>query len=179
MNVTARRSAPSNRAITTASAGRQPQCWATEASSGRKISCPVALLAVSRPTASPRRAENQRVATVAPSTSAVMPVPRPTTTPHDRTNCQRPPMTIVPRIPATTSATAKLTTARRPKRLMNAAANGPIRPNSARRKASAVEMSALAQPNSASSGLMMTPEAPIAPAVASMTTKVTPRTTQP
>jgi hypothetical protein len=40
-------------------------------------------------------------------------------------------------------------------------------------------MSAFDQPNSASSGAMMTPEAPIAPAVASMTRKVAPSTAQP
>ena len=33
---------------------------------------------------SPRRCENQRVATVAPSTIAVSPVPNPTTTPQNR-----------------------------------------------------------------------------------------------
>ena len=52
------------------------------ASMGRKMSCPVALLAVSMPTTRPRRSANQRVATVAPRTSATMPVPRPTTTPQ-------------------------------------------------------------------------------------------------
>ena len=89
-----------------------PNARVIVARSGRNTSCPVALLAVSRPTARPRRAENQRVATVAPSTSAVMPVPRPTTTPHDSTNCQTTPIKIVPMMPATISATAKPTTAR-------------------------------------------------------------------
>jgi hypothetical protein len=55
---------------------------------GRKISWPVAALAVRMPTTSPRRALNQRAAMVAPSTSAVMPVPMPTATPHNRTSCQ-------------------------------------------------------------------------------------------
>ena len=40
------------------------------------------------PTTRPRRAANHRAATVAPSTSAVMPVPMPITTPHNSINCQ-------------------------------------------------------------------------------------------
>ena len=51
-------------------------------------------------------------------------------------------------MPIAISATATATTARTPKRLMNAAANGPISPNSSRRTARAKEMSAFAQPNS-------------------------------
>ncbi len=48
----------------------------------------MATLAVRMPTTSPRRAANQRAAMVAPSTSAVMPVPMPITTPHSSINCQ-------------------------------------------------------------------------------------------
>ena len=51
-------------------------------------SCPVAELAPSMPITSPRRSENQRVETIAPITIAVMPVPRPTITPQNRTRCQ-------------------------------------------------------------------------------------------
>jgi hypothetical protein len=40
------------------------------------------------PTTRPRRAANQRVAMVAPSTSAVMPVPMPITTPQSSISCQ-------------------------------------------------------------------------------------------
>jgi len=71
-----------------ASATRQPIRSVSLASIGRNTNWPVATLAVRIPTASPRRAENQRAATVAPSTSAVMPVPIPTTTPHNSINCQ-------------------------------------------------------------------------------------------
>ncbi|MNW05236.1 hypothetical protein D3C71_2014540 [compost metagenome] len=70
------------------SAERQPIVSVREASNGRKTSWPVALLAVISPTTSPRRLSNQRVATVAPSTSAVMPVPTPSTTPQIATRCQ-------------------------------------------------------------------------------------------
>jgi hypothetical protein len=62
---------------------------------------------------------------------------------------------------------------------MKAAENGAISPKSAMRRASAEEMSAALQPNSFSSGSMMTPGAPIAPAVASMTRKVAPATIHP
>jgi len=58
------------------------------ASSGRKTSWPVAVLAVSRPVTSPRFSVNHRFATAAPSTVAAMPEPAPTTTPHSTTNCQ-------------------------------------------------------------------------------------------
>ena len=48
----------------------------------------MAELAVSSPTTRPRERENQRVAIVAPSTSAVRPVPAPSTTPQSSTRCQ-------------------------------------------------------------------------------------------
>ncbi len=70
------------------SAIRQPSRSVRLASSGRNINCPVATLAVRIPTTSPRRVANQRAAMVAPSTSAVMPVPMPITTPHSNINCQ-------------------------------------------------------------------------------------------
>ena len=62
---------------------------------------------------------------------------------------------------------------------MKAAANGPIRPNSTRRIARASEMSPVCQPNSRCSGPIITPGAPMAPAVASMVRKVVATTTQP
>ena len=70
------------------SAMRQPTCSVRAASSGRNSNWPVATLAVRMPTTRPRRATNQRAEIVAPSTSAVMPVPRPITTPHSSTRCQ-------------------------------------------------------------------------------------------
>ncbi len=73
---------------TSASAIRQPIRSVRPASSGRNTNCPVATLAVRIPTTSPRRAANHRAAMVAPSTSAVMPVPIPITTPHSNVNCQ-------------------------------------------------------------------------------------------
>jgi hypothetical protein len=62
---------------------------------------------------------------------------------------------------------------------MNAAANGPMSPNSSNRIARAEEMAAVDQPNSRCSGSSNTPGAPTAPAVTSMVKKVAATTTQP
>ena len=97
-----------------ASATRQPIRSVRLASSGRNTSCPVATLAVRMPTTRPRRAANQRAATVAPSTSAVMPVPRPITTPHSSINCQIFVMNSDATRPETTTSKADSVTLRRP-----------------------------------------------------------------
>ena len=68
-------------------AERQPCRSMIQARRGRKRSWPVAVLAVSSPMASPRRATNHRFTTVAPSTSAAIPLPMPTITPHTSTSC--------------------------------------------------------------------------------------------
>ncbi len=116
---------------------------------------------------------------VAPSTNATMPVPMPTMIPQSAMSSQTCVMAIEARMPATIMPTAVTTTGRTPKRLMKAAAKGAINPNKASRTASATEISSVLHPNSLSSGWMMTPGAPIAPAVASMTRKVAPATTHP
>jgi len=108
-----------------------------------------------------------------------MPVPIPTTTPHRASSCHTSVIAIEASNPPAIMSTAATITARTPKRLMNAAANGAMRPNSASRIEKATEISAVLHPNSFSSGWMMTPGAPIAPAVASMTRKVAPATIQP
>ena len=58
-----------------------------QASSGRKISWPVAFDAVRTPVTSPRRATNQRLATSAASGTAIAPVASPMTTPQSRSSC--------------------------------------------------------------------------------------------
>ena len=108
-----------------------------------------------------------------------MPVPIPTTTPHRASSCHTSVIAIEASSPLAIMSTAVTMTERTPKRLMKAAAKGAMRPNSARRTEKAAEISAVLQPNSCSSGWMMTPGAPIAPAVASMTRKVAPATIQP
>ena len=139
----------------------------------------MALLAVINPTISPRRAVNHRVATVAPSTSAVMPVPTPTTTPQSSISCQSSVMTSDPPMPSAISTSAVATTRRSPKTFIVAAANGPSSPKSSSRIASAEEICSVVQPNSERSGAISTPADPMAPAVASMVRNVTPATTQP
>ena len=68
---------------------------------------------------------------------------------------------------------------RMPKRLISAAANGAISPNSTKRMPSAEGISAVSHPNSRSNGSISTPGAPTVPAVTSMVRNVTPAITQP
>jgi hypothetical protein len=84
-----------------------------------------------------------------------------------------------PKMPAPIRRSAMLATRRMPKRLMKAAANGPIKPNSTRRMAKAEEISDVLQPNSSCRGPISTPGVPTAPAVTSMVRKVVAATTQP
>ena len=88
----------------------------------------MALLAVSRPSTSPRFLANQRPATVAPNTMAIIPVPDPTTTPQSSTNCQGDRMAAVAATPMASTASAVTTVRRRPNRSMMATAKGPIMP---------------------------------------------------
>ena len=80
------------------------------------------------PITAPRREENQRLTTVAPSTMAVVPVPRPTSTPQVSSSCQLERICEVRATPAQISASEASTVRRIPKRSINAAANGPTRP---------------------------------------------------
>ena len=76
-----------------------------------------------------------------------------------------------------TSATSS--TRRTPKRFITAAANGPIKPNSAMLTATANEIAVRFHPNSVSSGTISTPGVARTPAPTSRITKVTPATTHP
>ena len=98
------------------------------ASKGRKSICPVAVLAVSTPITAPRRETNQRFTTVAPSTIAVVPVPRPTRIPQVSTSCQLERIWEVSATPAQISASETSTVRRIPNRSISAAANGPTSP---------------------------------------------------
>ncbi len=66
------------------------------------------------PTTRPRRATNQRVAMIAPSTSAVMPVPMPTTIPHSTTRCHTCVIVSASSSPDTMKPIAAMTTRRTP-----------------------------------------------------------------
>ncbi len=137
----ARTRATPSRATTIISAARQPSVSDTRAMTGRKASWPVAFDAVNMPMTRPRFCVNQRVATVAPSTIAVMPVPAPTMMPQNRVSCH----TLFipsdrPNPPAISSRAAD-TTRFRPYLIINAAANGAISPSRTSRTARAPEMS--------------------------------------
>ena len=103
-------------AATAIAAQRQPTWTTSQASSGRKINCPVALAALRTPSTVPRRATNQRLATVAAKTDAIIPVPAPATTPQRRSNCQGARMKMVSEEPAATQSRAITTTRRNPNR---------------------------------------------------------------
>ncbi len=95
---------------------------------GRNSSWPVALAAEKMPVTSPRWRSNQRLATTAPRTSAIAPVPMPMSTPQSSQSCHAEVITVVAALdrPTTTSATA--TVRRTPNRSMKAAANGAVSP---------------------------------------------------
>ena len=70
---------------------------------------PVAALAVRVPMTRPRRESNQRLATVAPSTMAVKPVPSPTISPQVSHICQGAVMRVARTTPPTISSIAAVT----------------------------------------------------------------------
>ena len=132
---------------------RQPTLTASQASAGRKISCPVAPAAVSAPRTRPRRCTNQRLATVAASTLAIEPgadadhdAPQQVELPglvHEDRSAPTPPKpsaALRPRRGALQSAPS----ARR--------RTGANRPNSTRLIETAIEMVARDQPNSCCEG---------------------------
>ena len=86
----------------------------SQAITGRKMSWPVALPAVSTPITSPRRWTNQRLAMVAANTSAIEPVPSPMKKPQKSTSCQPAVMKTVRPLPAATSTSANAVTRRMP-----------------------------------------------------------------
>src|SRR5476649_2269282 len=157
---------------------RQPKWPISQALTGRKISWPVAELAVSRPTTRPRCVSNQRLETTALSTSAVMPEPTPSITPHSTTNCQNCVIRVASARPPATSDSAVTTTLRSPKRSIRMAENGPIRPNSTKRTASADEICSVSQPNSLLKGCIMAPGRPSAADEVSAVRKVMATMTQ-
>ena len=127
-------------------------------------------------------AENQRVATVAPSTSAVSPVPTPTTMPHssdelpDLRHGQRA-RRARPRSSARAAAEHHAAQAEAVHERRRERAHQPEQQRGG--APAPIEICALSQPNSRCSGTIITPGAPTAPAVASMVRKVTATTTQP
>ena len=157
---------------------RHPWLVASQATIGRKMSCPVALPAVRMPLTRPRRATNQRLVMVATKAIDIDPVPSPTTSPQLRMSCQGSVMKTVSPLPAATMSSAKVTTGRTPKRSIRAAANGEIRPKSIRLSDTAEPMSPCDQPNSSWSGSISTPGTERNAAAPTRVTKATAATTQ-
>ncbi len=108
--------------------GRQPPKSASAAMAGRKTRVPVAVEAVSRPSIRPRRATNQRLTTVAPSTMATAPEPKPAMTPQVATYCQACVMKLDRPVEIAISSRDSVTTLRTPRVCINEAAKGPVRP---------------------------------------------------
>ncbi len=125
-------------------------------SSGKNTNCPVAELAVSKPIASPRRVSNQRLTMVAASVVAATPVPAPTIKPHVNTRCHGNCIRVLAAVPIDSSKSPDSTTGRMPKRCIAAAENGPIKPNKAILTEIANEITERLQPNSCSSGTIIT-----------------------
>ena len=178
MNTTTSGTTQSAAAATISDAHRQPCRVVTSATIGKKINCPVALAAVSTPVTRPRRASNHRVATVATNPIEIEPVPTPTSTPHNRTSCQLAVIVTLSAEPVAISSSAADSTGRIPKRSINAAANGAVRPNSVMLTAIASPTTPCDQPNSWCSGFIITPGTERKPAAPRIAMKLTAATTQ-
>ncbi len=113
---------------TVSTTGRQPPACAIAASPGRKIRVPVAVLAVRSPMNRPRRTANQRFTTVAPSTMATQPLPRPDSTPQVAIRCQGSLIRALKAVEVAMSASAQSSVRRMPKLCIRAAAKGPTSP---------------------------------------------------
>ena len=116
------------RPTVTYAAERHPWCSAAQAIAGRKISWPVALAAEKTPMTRPRWVWNHRLATMAPKTRAMAPVPMPMTKPQSSQSCHGAVMKVVARLASPTRSRDSVTTRRGPKRSITAAAKGAARP---------------------------------------------------
>ena len=114
--------------VTTSAAARHPGPAASATITGRNTSCPVALAAEKIPVTSPRCRSNQRLATIAPNTSAIDPVPAPMATPQSSHSCHADVISVVSPLAIPTTARAMATTRRMPNRSISAAAKGAVRP---------------------------------------------------
>ena len=88
----------------------------------------MALPAEKIPVTRPRCRTNQRLATIAPNTRAIAPVPTPTGTPQRNHSCHASVITMVRPAPSETITSAAATTRRTPNRSISAAANGAVSP---------------------------------------------------
>ena len=125
-------SRPGGRGHHPSEADRHPDRSLIQASTGRKVSWPVALAAVRTPMTSPRRRTNQRLARMATKTRAIDPVPRPISTPPQQDQLPAPGDGDAQTAAGRDQQGRRWSTARTPKRSMRAAANGAVSPNSTR-----------------------------------------------
>ena len=86
------------------------------------------LAAEKSPVTSPRCFTNHRLATIAPKTSAIAPVPTPIGMPQRNHSCHAEVITRVSPAPAATMVSAIATTRRMPSRSIRAAAKGAVSP---------------------------------------------------
>jgi len=103
-----------------------------------------------------------------------MPAPHPTTTPQIKTMCHGFVINVVELTPIASSSSAMAMVRRTPNLSKKAAANGPINPYSNKLTETAIEIVALDQPNSCSSGTIRIPGVDLIPAVMNRVRKVTP-----
>ena len=99
-------------------------------------------------------------------------------TPQVRTSCQGSVINVVSNTPAEIVKSAMIETRRTPKRCINAAAKGAMKPNRSRLTEMAAEIVARLQPNSSWSGTISTPGVERKPAAPSKVMKTTPATIQ-
>lgn len=132
-------------------------CSIKAASTGSKMSCPVAVAAVKIPTAKPRRLSNQRLATCVLNTVKNNPEPIPIITPQMRISCHSSCMIAV-QASATDKRSMEISIMRfKPYFSTNAAINGPENPYKNKQTAKAKEMDGRLQPKSCSNGSINTP----------------------
>ena len=156
---------------------RQPWLSASRVRSGRNTNCPLADAAVRAPVTRPRRATNQRDATVDANTVAMHPEPVPTTAPHRRYKCHGADICVVASAPRLMTESAPMVMRRNPYFSWSAAANGPMSPNNNTLILTAVPTMLRLQPNSSRNGSMRiagVERNPAAPSsVINATTKIT------
>ena len=93
---------------------RQPMYPMIRSMNGAKTICPEELPLLRMPTASPRRALNQRCATEAESTPDMPPAPNPTMTPQVSQNCHNSDTRVVPNRPTESRVSEVIMTRRGP-----------------------------------------------------------------
>ena len=164
--------------VTATATPSQPYRSASTARRGKKISCPAALAALSRPIARPLLATNQRLATAAAIPTAPAPAPIPTITPQVRNNCHGEDMSSDKPVPAAKRVMHPRIVRFSPITCTRPIKNGPVKPIRMMLIDTAAEIVPTLQPKARSSGRIMTPGAARTPTPASVAKNITTSTTQ-